>query len=253
MQSSRHRVSRLYLDADLNQDEIALPSREAHYLSHVLRLKPGEQVIVFNGRGAERRAVVKSLAKRRPELTLTEQLVPLAEPEFELTLVQALVKSDAMDLIVQKAVELGVRNIVALRTDFSVIKLDRERAARRIAHWHKIAQSACEQSGRHRPPEISIAASLREAVLPGAARRIVLQPDAPAALRDLEPRPASVCVLVGPEGGFSPADLEQIDAGGFHAVGFGPRVLRADTAAIVACAAIQLLWGDALGPSGGVR
>lgn len=253
MQSSKHRVSRLFLDAELDQDETALPTREAHYLSHVLRLKPGDEVIVFNGRGEERRAVVESLAKRRPALTLTERLVPLAEPEFELTLVQALVKSDAMDLIVQKAVELGVRNIVALRTDFSVIKLDRERATRRIAHWHKIAQSACEQSGRHRPPQIRIAARLHEAGLPPDAQRIVLQPDAPTTLRDIEPAPGSVCVLVGPEGGFSPADLEQIEAAGFHAVGFGPRVLRADTAAIAACATIQLLWGDAPRTSGGVR
>lgn len=238
--------TRLFIDRSLAGRVIEIPENDAHYLGSVLRLRKGDELIVFNGRGEERHAAVRRLSRHGSELAVIADVEPLAEPQLAVVLIQALVKSDAMDTIVQKATELGVSAIHAVKTDFSVVKLDAERAARRSAHWRRVARSACEQCGRHRPPPIHVAESLDAclASLPGNALRLVLQPGAerrpPAAGR----RPESVCLLVGPEGGFSDADLALIDAGGFVRVGLGPRVLRADTAAIAACAMMQWLWDD---------
>lgn len=248
MQASYRGASRLYLDDDLLAPDIVVSEQTAHYLSHVLRLKPGDRIVVFNGRGVERLAVIKSLARKHPELSLADKLAPLAEPALELTLVQALIKSDAMDAVVQKAAELGVRTIVAVKTDFSVIKLDAQRVERRLAHWQRIAQGACEQSGRHRPPRITVAQSLHAcfAALPASALRVAFHPGAEASLRSLPQPDGSASVLIGPEGGFSEADLAAVGAGGFEFATLGPRILRADTAAVAACSMVQLLWGDGI-------
>ena len=246
MRNCTHNVSRLFIDGDLSRNVVGIGHREAHYLGHVLRLRRGDRVVVFNGRGEERLAAITSLARRRPELAIVAELEPLAEPKLDLNLIQALVKSEAMDTIVQKSAELGVRTLHAVKTDFSVIKLDDARTARRVAHWNKVARSACEQSGRHRPPEISVAPSLARCLgdLPPGGIRVVCQPGSTTELAALERDAGSVSVLVGPEGGFSPTDLDTIDAAGFARIGLGPRVLRADTAAIAACTLAQSIWGD---------
>ena len=224
---------------------MSIPEREAHYLSHVLRLRPGAQVVVFNGRGAERLASVEILSRRHAELRLDDTLVPLAEPEIEVHLVQALLKNDAMDLVVQKATELGVRAIHAVKTELSVVKLDRSKAARRAEHWERIGQGACEQSGRHRPPTIETHDSLDAclAALPATGPRLVFHTDAAIGAAAPGRAEGAITLLVGPEGGLSPADLERIDADGFVRRSLGPRVLRAETAAIAACTLAQLCWG----------
>lgn len=250
MSAHRRRISRLYLDRDLGGDRIALSEREAHYLGTVLRLKRGDRLLAFNGRGQERHASVRSMTRRLTELDLLEPAVPLREPGLDLTLLQALPKGEAMDLIVQKATELGVRTIVPVATDFSVVRLADERAARRMEHWSRIAQSACEQCGRHRPTEIRPVASLAACLeaLPESAVKLALDTGADAAfMPDGAPAPTpgtEVFLLVGPEGGFSDADLARIDAAGFAALRLGPRTLRAETAAIVASALLQHVWGD---------
>lgn len=238
--------TRLFIDRSLAGRVIEIPEDDAHYLGSVLRLKKGDELVVFNGRGEERHAAVRRLSRRGSELAVIADVEPLAEPALTVVLIQSLVKSDAMDAIVQKATELGVSAIHAVKTDFSVVKFDAERAARRSAHWRRVARSACEQSGRHCPPRIHVADSLAACVsaLPSTALKLVLQPGAERRPGAPGPQPDTVHLLVGPEGGFSDADLKLIDAGGFVRVGLGPRILRADTAAIAACAMAQWLWGD---------
>jgi 16S rRNA (uracil1498-N3)-methyltransferase len=211
-----------------------------------LRLGKGERVTVFNGRGEERLATISRLDRERAELSLGARLAALPEPAIETTLIQALVKNDAMDLIVQKATELGVRRIYAVKTDHSVVRLDASRVESRLAHWRKIARSACEQSGRHSPPLIQAYASLAEciAAVPEGAFRIALDPHATSVGPPLPRAVTKVCLLVGPEGGFSAADLAQIAAARFTALRLGPRTLRAETAAITACVLAALQWGD---------
>jgi 16S rRNA (uracil1498-N3)-methyltransferase len=241
--------TRLFIDANLTGRVIEIAERDAHYLGNVLRLRQGDELIVFNGRGAERHATVRRLSRRGSELAVIDDVEPLAEPQLDVVLIQSLLKAEAMDTVVQKATELGVNTIHAVKTDFSVIKLDEERTMRRLAHWRRVARSACEQSGRHRPPEIRAARSLAACFdeLPADGLRLALHTATERRPRSLEVSPSTVILLVGPEGGFSAADLSLIDAGGFVRVGLGPRVLRAETAAISACAMAHLLWDGNLG------
>jgi 16S rRNA (uracil1498-N3)-methyltransferase len=246
MAAQKRRGPRLFLERDLSGDKLALDEREAHYLGHVLRLERGDELVAFDGRGTERRATVSSLQRRGAELELRETLDALPESRLEITLVQALPKSDAMDLIVQKATELGARAILPVYTEFSVVKLDAERAERRVEHWRRIAQSACEQCGRHVPPSIGAPGALPEALEPltSADKRLALDLDASARLADVAAPARHVAVAVGPEGGFGANDWRRLDAAGFARVGLGPRVLRAETAALAVCAVAQSLWGD---------
>jgi 16S rRNA (uracil1498-N3)-methyltransferase len=247
MSVAKRRVPRLYLERELTGKQLALDEPEAHYLAHVLRLQRDDELIVFNGRGTERRANVVGLRRRAADLELGEERAVLRESLLALTLMQALPKADAMDLIVQKATELGVRTIVPVYTEFSVVTLDAERSERRVEHWRRIAASACEQSGRHRPPQILPADTLA-ARLGGVAAtdcKVALDPDCGARLGELGAgAPTAVSVAVGPEGGFGTSDWRLLNAAGFVRAGLGARVLRAETAALAACALLQARWGD---------
>jgi 16S rRNA (uracil1498-N3)-methyltransferase len=151
-----------------------------------------------------------------------------------------------MDLIVQKAAELGVRTLVPVYTEFSVVKLDAERSERRVDHWRRIARSACEQCGRHAPPRIEPPRPLAEAIaaLPTTPERLALDPAAQQSFGE-RPAPASgLVVAVGPEGGFGPNDWRRLDAARFARVSLGQRILRAETAALAVCAIAQSRWGD---------
>ena len=246
MAASTHRLPRLYIERELDGDRLELDEPEAHYLGHVLRLQRADRLLIFNGRGIERHASVETLQRRGATLALGVSHTPLPEPALDLTLVQALPKSDAMDLIVQKATELGVRSIVPAYTEFSVVKLDVERSARRLDHWRKIAQSACEQCGRHRPPRIEPPAPLVDALgaLPQGVARFALEPSAEQAFGETALAAPALIVAVGPEGGFGPADWRRLDAAQFARVKLGRRVLRAETAALAVCTIAQARWGD---------
>lgn len=244
---SDRRITRLYVDRDLGLDRVPLTEKETRYLGTVLRLRRGDRVLAFNGRGQERHATIASLSKAEGELELLDHVEPLPESSLPLTLVQGLPKMEAMDLVVQKTTELGVRALWPVTSDFSVVKLDAERAAKRVGHWRRVAQSACEQSGRHRPPAIEPVRALPACLdeIPGESVRIVLDPRADAPPSSLPPPDgAAVFLLVGPEGGFSDADLALARAHGFVGVRLGPRTLRAETAAIVGVGLLQALWGD---------
>lgn len=246
MSSRKHRTTRLYIDRDLSGDTLSLDEGEAHYLGHVLRLQRGSELVAFNGRGAERHALVSSLQRRGAVLELRAEHAALPESPLDLTIVQALPKADAMDLIVQKATELGARAIVPAYSEFSVVRIEDERLDRRVEHWRRIAQSACEQCGRHTPPTIALPIALRDGLrgLPAHVARFALDPMAGVRFA-AAPRPSGgLVVAIGPEGGFSPLDWQQLDATGFARFTLGPRVLRAETAAITACAIAQAEWGD---------
>jgi 16S rRNA (uracil1498-N3)-methyltransferase len=151
-----------------------------------------------------------------------------------------------MDFVVQKITELGVRSLWPVMTDFSVVRLDAERAAKRAEHWRRVAQSACEQCGRHRPPEIRLPMTLDAALeeIPADATRLSLDARTGTSLEVSAHAAGAVFVAVGPEGGFSPSDLDRLRDAGFATMSLGPRILRAETAAVAACALLQALWGD---------
>ena len=242
----KRRNVRLYLERELTGDTLALGEREAHYLGTVLRLRSGDRLVAFDGRGTERAAVVRSIGRRGAELELEDALEPLPESPLALTLVQAVVKSDAMDRIVQKATELGVAAIAPAFTEFGVVKLENERSERRVEHWLRIAQSACEQSGRHVPPAVHPPAPLGAVLdaLAPAGLRLSLVPGASCKLDALPAHAAAATVAIGPEGGWGAEDLRELRGAGFEEIDLGPRILRADTAALAACALLQQRWGD---------
>ena len=243
--------ARLFVDAPLERGRLTLDTEQAHYLGRVLRCREGGSLIVFNARGEERQAVIESLAKTHPVLALGDPVAPLPESRARIILLQALVKSDAMDLIVQKATELGVAVVHAVHTEFSVVRLDTGRRENRLAHWRRIARSTCEQSRRHQPPAIAVYDSLEDAIaaLPPEFARIAFDVGAHAPLTPTLLAGSGVCIAIGPEGGFSPDESRRLAGAGFTLTTLGPRILRAETAAIAACAAVQWIAGD-LGAAG---
>ncbi len=240
-----HRTPRLFVDHILDADHVPLDERAAHYLGKVLRLKRGDRVIAFNGRGTERHAGINMLGKRGGLLDLLDARAPMPESALDLVLLQALLKSEPMDIVIQKATELGVHTVIPVQTEHSVTRLEGQRALRRLEHWMLKARGACEQSGRHRPPQILAPRSLSDAVAGIAPSCLKLLLHMEGGDQTL---PVSVdhgvCLAAGPEGGFSPAELALFAGHGFTAVQLGPRILRAETASVAGCTYAQLRWGD---------
>jgi 16S rRNA (uracil1498-N3)-methyltransferase len=225
---------------------LALPESAAHHAARVLRLRVGDRVTLFDGRGGEYAATITAVDRRAVEVELGAARAIERESPLAVTLVQAVSSGERMDLTIQKAVELGVAGIQPVTSERSVVRLAGERAERRAAHWQQIAISACEQCGRNRVPEVRPLAPLAAwlATSPPAAQRWLLWPEAGTGLRDL-PRPeAAIELLVGPEGGLTESEAERARAAGFRPLRLGPRVLRTETAAPALLAALQALWGD---------
>lgn len=242
------RVPRLYLDADLATDAVVdLDDRAHRHAVQVLRLRAGDAVVLFNGRGGEFIARLTDVERRGARASI-ESFDP-REPESPLhvTLAQGVAKGDHMDYSLQKAVELGVSRIEPVVTERTVGRWEARRAGNKLEHWRGIVVSACEQSGRTRLPELAEPVQLRDwlvrsrdGVLP-----LVLDPGADRPLRGLDaPIHRRITVLIGPEGGLSDHEIEAASATGFIRVRLGKRVLRTETAATAALAAVQLLWGD---------
>jgi len=240
------RVPRFFSPVPLAEgSEVALDASAAQHAVAVLRLSVGAPLTLFDGRGGEHPATLTRVAKSSVQALVGANRATELEPPFPLLLGQALAKGERMDLVVQKAVELGATAIAALATERSEVRLDAERAAKRVLHWQGVVRAACEQSGRNRLPEVRAPQALDaflDALL-GGARKLVLAPDG-APLRVL-PRPsaAGLVLLVGPEGGLAEAELARAEGAGFVRASLGPRVLRTETAALAALAAVQALWG----------
>jgi 16S rRNA (uracil1498-N3)-methyltransferase len=226
-----------------------LGDEQARYIGKVLRLKPGDPVNLFDGSGTLFAATVVTVRKSEVVVQTAERLPAIAESPLTVHLLQGVSRSDRMDFVIQKATELGVGRITPVLCEFSVVKLNASRAARRQQHWAKIAISACEQCGRNLLPQIDAPVALRDwfgehASQDASWRRLMLAPGGKQTLRNLDLSAGSLTLLVGPEGGLSPVEHERATQCGFEALGLGPRILRTETAAIAALAALQTLYGD---------
>lgn len=227
----------------------ALPPPQAHHATRVLRLKTGDAVTLFNGDGAEYAAVIARIAKDRVTLDVGGYAAVDREAPLAVTLAQAVSSGDRMDYTLQKAVELGAAAIEPLTSSRSVVRLDAERAERRLSHWRTVVAGACEQCGRNRIPSVAPVAVLHEWLAKqraarGGALPLMLSPRADTRLRDISRPAGAVVLLAGPEGGFAPEEERMVQDAEFTAVRLGPRVLRTETAAVAALAAMQALWGD---------
>jgi 16S rRNA (uracil1498-N3)-methyltransferase len=246
--NSTRSLPRFYCAGDLSQGATRdLPEAAAHHAGRVLRLTVGDAVTVFNGAGGESDARILSIGKDHVSVRVGAWRSHEVEPSVRVVLLQGLSARERMDFTVQKAVELGIAEIFPIEMRRSVMRLAEERAARRVEHWQNLAVAACEQCGRNRVPDVHPVSALPDwlgahSAAPGE-QRLILSTSADRRLRDL-PAPQALLLLAGPEGGFAPEELEMAQACGFVAVRLGPRVLRTETAALAALAAIQALWGD---------
>jgi 16S rRNA (uracil1498-N3)-methyltransferase len=231
---------------------VDLPRDEAEHLSRVLRLRAGDPVQVFDGRGREFAGKVHQVGRASATVTLDGEVTPAREPSVRLTLVQAVPKGDAMDRIVRDATMLGVAAIVPLvsaRAEASVRRLE---ASGRVDRWQRIAVASVKQCGRAVVPAVLQPTTLEECFgrVDAARRYLLAEPGLlqveSVGVRSLsaEPAPTSALLIVGPEGGWTPDEVEAARRAGCTPLTLGPRTLRADAAAAVAITALQCAWGD---------
>jgi len=241
-------LTRLYFPGGIAaHGECRLPPAPAHHVQHVLRLGVGAALTLFDGTGGEYHAVIVRVGKPGVTVHVGARHDVDRESPLAVMLVQAVSAGERMDYTIQKAVELGVAGLQPVASSRSVVRLDAERAVKRVAHWQAVAAAACEQCGRNRVPPVepvkSFAGWLAGAA-PDARKCLMLSPHAERRMRDL-PRPnGSVTLLAGPEGGLAVEEQQAAERAGFTPVRLGPRVLRTETAAVAALAAMQALWGD---------
>lgn len=239
---------RLHVDTPLARERLVpLPDPAAEHALRVLRLRAGDTVTLFNGDGNDYTGTLETSGRREACVRLHEVAVVDNESALPLVLAQAIARGDKMDWIVQKATELGVAGIVPLHTERSEVRLDARRTEKRLAHWHAVAISACEQSGRARLPHIASPCTLQawlHTLDDARMLRLALLPDAGIRPRDLAAGPHGALLAIGPEGGWGERDLALLRGAGFQGLNLGPRVLRTETAGVVALAALQALHGD---------
>ncbi|GAB4357727.1 MAG: 16S rRNA (uracil(1498)-N(3))-methyltransferase [Immundisolibacter sp.] len=240
------RVPRLFIDQPLQTGEPVALDRRAHdHAVKVLRLRAGDRLCLFNGRGGEFAATLEPGPGRTLQALVGEFTPDRTESPLRVRLLQGISRGERMDYALQKAVELGVGEIVPLVTERTVSRLDGERQARRLAHWRGVVLAACQQSGRTRlPPVAEPRALATQLAQPLDGAGLLLDPRAARALLQTGPYQGTVNVLIGPEGGLSETEQAAARAAGYVGVRIGPRVLRTETAAVVALALLQALGGD---------
>lgn len=226
---------------------LTLRETAAHHLTRVLRAAVGDQLIVFND-GVEFSAVIARIDKHGVAVKLERGAPVDRENPLHCMLAQAISSGERMDMTLQKAAELGVQNVQPLYSERSIVRLDGERAVKRVEHWRQVMVSACEQSGRNVVPGVAAPQPVIEwlGALPAPHAdelRIMLSPHAGQRLAELA-RPARVVLMAGPEGGFTEVESTFARQRGFVELKLGPRVLRTETAALAALAALNTLWGD---------
>jgi 16S rRNA (uracil1498-N3)-methyltransferase len=241
----------VFVDVPLSAGEaLALPAAPAAHLVRVLRLGVGDAVVLFNGRGGEYSATIESTQRDRVQVRIGTHSPIDRESALSTTLLQGIARGEKMDHVIQKATELGVTRLIPVMSARSTVRLDAQGAARKQQHWQSVAIAACEQSGRNRVPTVESPMSLADACAAAdAVLKLALVPTAGALpLRSLlgstAAAPASIAMLVGPEGGLDEDEVRIAQHAGFVGCTLGPRILRTETAAPAVLAALQFAAGD---------
>jgi len=241
--------NRFYHSENLELKHIVELGAQTHiHATKVLRLKVGNHFALFNGDGFDYVVKVIEVSKHKTTVEIINKYEVNHESPLKITLAQGLAAGDKMDWIIQKAVELGVHSIQPLLTERSIIKLDRERADKKLEHWKTVAISACEQTGRSAIPDILSPLHfnqwLSKETLKTDHLKLILTPSKAKNINDLDKPSGSIVFIVGPEGGLSEKEMALALNQSFIPVNFGQRILRTETASIVALSILQNLWGD---------
>ena len=241
------RLHRIHTAQELEPDrEIRLQNGRAHYLGRVLRVTAGQMIVLFNGDGCDYAAEVLAADRNAVRIAVRSRLPARRESPLSVTVVQAVSRGERMDQTLQKCTELGATAFRPVLSERVEVRLDGKRLAKRLDHWRSVIVAACEQSGRARIPALIAPGGLDEWLAepdPAPPTRLVLDPDADRRLADV-PAATAFELAVGPEGGFSAAELDRMHARGVERVTLGPRILRTETAAPAAIAVLQALHGD---------
>ena len=242
------RLTRVYVHAPLGVGLLVeLPEHAGGHLARVLRLRENDACVLFNGDGQDYDALIASIDKRGVQAEVVASRRIDNESPLSITLLQGIARGEKMDLILQKATELGVTRIIPVHSERSEVNLEGARAAKRLTHWRGVVASACEQSGRAVLPDVSEPAPLMQAVAEAGlpADRYILSPLAQTGIASMAaPAGGQLLIAVGPEGGWSARDLLSLEGEGFSGIKLGPRILRTETAGLAAIAALQMRWGD---------
>lgn len=239
-------MSRFYLPENLSVGQtVALPDNIVRHLN-VLRVRPNENITLFDGKGKAHTARLTVLEKRRAETEILHEETADTESPLNITLIQSISSGERMDFTLQKSVELGVTAIQPVISERCIVRLDGERAAKRLARWQEIVISACEQSGRNTVPPVLPIIGYREALdkMPSESTKLIMSINRARKLGDIRQPSGAIVFMVGPEGGWTEQEEQQAFEAGFQAVTLGKRILRTETAALAALAAMQTLWGD---------
>lgn len=240
------RITRIFHAGDLQANcEYQLGDDAANHISRVLRMQTGQSVHLFNGDGGEYRAEITDIGKKRASVRLIEKLDHECESPLSIHLGQGISRGEKMDFTIQKATELGVSEITPLLTERCGVKLNVERWEKKRQHWQKVAISACEQSGRNRVPTVHPPIALAEWLEEKTEQLCLnLHPRAQYSIKTLPEPKSGVRLLIGPEGGLSEEEIQQAGQYQFQGIRLGPRVLRTETGALAAIAALQAQFGD---------
>lgn len=239
-------MPRFYLPENLSVGQtVALPDNIVRHLN-VLRVRPNENITLFDGKGKAHAAQLTVLEKRRAEAEILHEDTTDNESPLNITLIQSISSGDRMDFTLQKSVELGVTVIQPVISERCIVRLDGERAAKRLARWQEIVISACEQSGRNTVPPVLPIIGYREALdkMPSESTKLIMSINRARKLGDIRQPSGAIVFMVGPEGGWTEQEEQQAFDAGFQAVTLGKRILRTETAPLAALAAMQTLWGD---------
>lgn len=244
------RVNRVYVAYPIaGRRSCELTGTVANHVLRVLRLRAGDPLTLFDGTGGEFSATIEAGSRDRVTVSVGEHSSVERESAVDVTLVQGISRSERMDLVVQKTTELGVTRIVPVTTERTIVHIGAPQADRKFGHWRAIAIAACEQCGRNRLPDLRPPMSWRAwlEARPPAASALLLSTHATTRLAAALGSATKVELLIGPEGGLTGDEESAALAAGFRGVSLGPRVLRTETAAIAALAAIQHAIGDLQG------
>ncbi len=236
---------RIYTDQALsNGVEVTFETQAPRHLVSVLRLTVGDAVTLFNGLGGAYLATLTTANNKNARALISEHQPIDCESPLKIHLGIGLSRGDRMDWVVQKATELGVNAITPLYTERTEVKLKGDRAEKKLHHWQQVTISACEQSGRNYVPQITAPTLIDNWFDIEAEQKFVLHHRSDGGLNKIANTPASVALLIGPEGGLSDREIELSLQNNFQALTLGPRVLRTETAPLAAISILQALWGD---------
>jgi 16S rRNA (uracil1498-N3)-methyltransferase len=247
------RLTRVFVDAPLATGaRLGLPEGAARHVARVLRLAVGDALCLFNGRGGEFEASIDAIGRDAVSVRIGAHHDVERESPLSIVLLQGIARGEKMDLILQKATELGASAFEPVMMARSTVRLDERTAVARQQHWQAVVASACEQSGRNTVPAVAAPVPLQHCLRASPRLRLLLSPgeESQSLAQHLAVAAAQdqlfqgIQLLVGPEGGFDPAETRAALAAGFQACRLGPRVLRTETAGLAALAALQTLAGD---------